>query len=137
MKKVKNDISEYQFSSNGNSHEPAVMEKRKRDRTEKLLFYILLGSLTLQLVMLIYALNEWLVVKSGTEAFLSTHYDFGPDQPFYYESPENYLRFMLRFIIIYGLVFIFGITAVVLRRPWLYLLIIVMTFISVIYFLLL
>jgi len=137
MKKVKNDVGEYQFGSNGKSHELAVLEKRKRDRTERVLFYFLLASLILQLVMLIYVVNEWLVVKSSSEEFLSTHYDFGADQPFYKENPANYLRFTLRFITIYGLISIFGITAIILRKSWLYLLIILMALISVMYFFLL
>mgnify|MGYP006290295707 CR=1 FL=1 len=137
MKKVKNDVGEYQFTSNGKGHELAVLEKRKRDRTERTLFYLLLAALILQLVMLIYMINEWLVVKSSSEEFLSTHYDFGADQPFYRENPENYLRFTLRFMIIYGLISIFGITAIILRKPWLYLLIIVMALISAMYFFLL
>lgn len=134
MKKPDPDIGEYKFSTNGNSHGTAVLEKKKRDQTEKNLFYTLLASLLLMLVMLIYVINEWLVVKSSSEEFLSTQYDFGPDQPFYKENPANYLRFIVRFIIIYSLISIFGITAIILRKPWLYLLIIVMSVISVGYF---
>jgi hypothetical protein len=137
MKKVKNEIDEFQFSSNGKSHQMAVMEKKKKDRTEKILFYFLLGALLMQLVMLIYVVNEWLVVKSSTKEFLSTHYNFGEDQPFYKENPENYLRFMVRFMTIYGLITLFAVTTIILRKPWLYLLIIVMAVISVLYFLML
>ena len=134
MKKLEDDIGEYKFSSNGNSHGLAVLEKKKREQTEKNLFYTLLASMLLLLVMLIYVVNEWLVVKNSTYKYLSTHYDFGVGQPFYKENPANYVRFIARFIIIYSLISIFGITAIILRKPWLYLLIIVMSIISVAYF---
>lgn len=134
MKKSEPDIGEYKFSTNGKNHGTAVLEKKKRDRTEKTLFYSLLASLTLLLVMLVYVINEWLVVKSSSTEYLAEHYDFGASQPFYKESPDSYLRFIVRFMIIYSLVFIFGAISITLRKPWLYLLIIVMTVISAAYF---
>lgn len=110
---------------------------QEKDKTVRFLFISLMLAILLVLSMLIYTVNEYLVVQNANAQFLEAHYQFGTDQPFYKESAEAYLNFVLRFIIIYGLISFFGIVSVILRRPWLYLLIIVMSVISVIYFFLL
>ncbi|MEK6477975.1 hypothetical protein WJR50_10585 [Catalinimonas sp. 4WD22] len=110
---------------------------QEKDKTIRFLFVSLMLAVLLVLSMLIYVVNEYLVVQNANAQFLNDHYNFGPDQPFYRESAEAYLNFVLRFIIIYGLISFFGFVSFILRRPWLYLLIIVMSVISVIYFFLL
>lgn len=110
---------------------------QEKNKMIRFLFFSLMLAILLVLSMLIYVVNEYLVVQNANTQFLEEHYQFGSDQSFYKESSEAYLKFILRFIIIYGLISFFGIVSVILRRPWLYLLIILMSVISVIYFFLL
>jgi hypothetical protein len=116
---------------------PKKEEEISKQQTEKYLLYTLITFLGLLLIILIYMVNEYFVLQSSSSEYLQRHYEFGTDQPFYRESAEAYLNFVLRFIIINGLISFFGLTAIVLRKPWLYLLIIVMAFISIVYFLIL
>lgn len=116
---------------------PKKEEEISKQQTEKYLLYTLITSMSLLLIILIYMVNEYFVLQSSSSEYLQRHYEFGTSQPFYMESAEAYRNFVLRFIIINGLISFFGITSIVLRKPWLYLLIIVMALISIIYFLIL
>lgn len=137
MKKTSSDVSQFHFSSNGKNHGHAVLEKKRKDRTEKMLFISLLFSLLLVIAMLLYSLNEWLVVYNASDEYLNEHYDFGPDQAFYQKDAQSYLKFTVRFITIFGLIGLFGLAAIVLRKSWLYLLIVLMALISFAYFMML
>lgn len=113
------------------------IKQQQKDNTARYLLYTLLASLAILFVMLAYVISEYVQVKNANAEILQKTYAFGADLPFYMESAEAYLRFMLRFIIIYSLISGFGIFSIITRRPWLYLLIILMSVISVVYFLLL
>lgn len=109
-----------------------------REKTARRLLMILVAALSIVLIMLIYLVNEWLEVKGATQEYLQAHYDFGEaDQPFYRESAQAYLKFTLRFIIIYFLVSVFGLVSILLRKSWLYLLNILLAVIAIFYFFLL
>lgn len=120
-----------------------IQKKEKKDeqvskqQTEKYLLYTLSASLVLLSVMLIYMVNEYFVLQNASAEYLQQHYEFGQNQSFYKQSADAYQKFLLRFIIIDGLISFFGLTSIVLRKPWLYLLIIVAAFISILYFLIL
>ncbi|WPP51099.1 hypothetical protein [Catalinimonas niigatensis] len=109
-------------------------EQISKRQTEKYLLYILSASLVLLSVMLIYMVNEYFVLQNASTQYLQQHYEFDQNQSFYKQSADAYQKFLLRFIIIDGLICFFGLTSIILRKPWLYLLIIVMAFISVAYF---
>lgn len=116
---------------------PKKDEKLSKQKTERYLFLMLLASLMLMIFMLVYMVNEYLLVQNSSPEYLQRQYEFDSNQPFYRESADAYLKFVLRFIIIYGLISFFGVISFLLRKPWLYLLLILMTFISLLYFLLL
>ncbi|MDF9797461.1 ABC-type uncharacterized transport system fused permease/ATPase subunit [Catalinimonas alkaloidigena] len=110
---------------------------QEKNKTVRILFTALLIAIILVSVMLIYMINEYLTVQNASTQYIQDKYMFGDDQPFFKTSAEAYAKFVLRFITIYGLIVSFGVVSIILRKPWLYLLIIVMSFISTAYFLLL
>ncbi len=128
------NVSPVRTSRTGVPNDKNKQEQISKEQTEKYLLYTLIGSLTVLLCMLIYVINEYYAVSNASPEYLETHYNFGTHQSFYLESSDAYLKFILRFITIYGLISVFGIFSMIFRKPWLYLLIIVMALISVTYF---
>lgn len=112
-------------------------EQITRQQTEKYLLYTLCAAIFVLLLILIHMVSEYVNLQTSSPADLQQQYVFGGSQPFYKQSAAMYQNFVLRFIIINGLISFFGIISIVLQRPWLYLLIIVMALISVLYFLIL
>lgn len=118
--------------SNTHSINTSLQEK---ERTERALLVALFISLSIVFSMLIYVISEYFQVKGAANEQVLSSYHFGEaDQPFYLESKLAYLNFVFRFIAMYTLVGLLGIVSIVLRKPWLHLLIVLMSFISVLYF---
>ncbi|MFP4089395.1 MAG: hypothetical protein ACLFUB_02630 [Cyclobacteriaceae bacterium] len=136
MKKPGSRILGESMSSNGKNPHPLQFQSKK-EKTERSLLFTLVGALVIVFFMLIYLINEWLEVRGASEEYLQTHFNFGAGKPFYRESADAYLRFTLRFMIIYFLITLFGIVSILLRKSWLYLLNILLAFIAILYFFLL